>query len=261
MSAQPRIRLFVKELLAQDVTITLAPEQSHYLVNVMRLREGAEILLFDGRTGEWAAAIVRADKKRTQLGILRPNRPFRPLCDVTLAFAPLKRGPTDFLVQKASELGAGILQPVMTALTNSARVNTQRLRAIAIEAAEQCGLVALPQIRESVPLKEFVAHSHVRAREEGLRLMYCDESGRASPVQSVLTREAGGLSAPWAILIGPEGGFDDNERALLYELEFARPVSLGPRIMRADTAALAAVTLWQSFLGDWRNPAEAKERI
>ena len=251
MGAQAQIRLFVEQVLEKGAKIALSPEQSHYLMNVMRAQAGREIFLFDGQSGEWRAKLLDAKKKNATAEIIEISRPFKELADITLAFAPIKRMHTDFIAQKATELGARVLQPVMTSRTVAERVNTQRLRAHAIEAAEQCGLVSVPQINEPMALDKYIASCEARADKENLRLMFCDETGMARPARAMLEEESNAKAIPWIILVGPEGGFAEPERERLQQLSFSRPVSLGPRIMRADTAAIAALTLWQAYLGDF----------
>jgi 16S rRNA (uracil1498-N3)-methyltransferase len=232
-------RLYVREPLAGGAAITLDPRQAHYLGNVMRKGVGDEVLVFDGRSGEWLARIAEAGKKRMTLSVERLTRKAETLPDLTLAFAPVKRAQTDWLVEKATELGVAKLQPVMTQRTIAERVRLDRLQAIAIEAAEQCGRTMLPQIAEPAPLDRFLKMSAQHP------LYFADEQGGA--------RIAEALSAgPAAILIGPEGGFSEDERALVRGCGNAVAVSLGPRILRAETAALAAVAAFMALAGDWR---------
>lgn len=233
-------RLFVREPLAEGARVEIAPVQANYLGNVLRLGEGAELLLFDGETGEWLARIDEAAKKRMTLAVERRTRAPEAMPDVWLAFAPVKRSQTDWLVEKATELGAARLVPVMTQRTVVERVKLERLQSIAIEAAEQCGRTRLPDISEPLPLGHFLTH-----REASRTLYFADECGGEAA--------AGAFTAgPAAILIGPEGGFTDEERALVRTAPNAIPISLGPRILRAETAALGALALWMALAGDWR---------
>lgn len=238
-----KIRLFVDACLSEGADVALSRDQAHYLFNVMRQGPGSAILLFNGRDGEWAAAVTRADRKGGRLTCRHRTRPQEKTPDLWLLFAPIKKARTDFIAEKACEMGCRRLLPVFTERTNSARVNLDRLRAHAIEAAEQCGLTAVPEV---------VAPQSLGALLDGWdrsrRLLFCDESGAGEPVAPMLARLGGG---PWAVLIGPEGGFSTGERARLGEIPWAHAASLGPRVLRADTAAVAALTIWQSVLGDW----------
>ncbi len=241
-----KIRLYVDHPLAPGQTVPVSPEQAHYLFGVMRLAVGAVVSLFNGRDGEWDALVVTAGKRG---GVLRVDAQTLPLLlppDLWLCFAPLKKARTDFVVEKAVEMGAARIVPVQTDFTNAERLRAEKVRAHVIEAAEQCGATFVPEVAEVVKLSRLLADWPT-----GRRIMFCDESlrGRDSVQFGALTSDTAG---PWAILIGPEGGFSPAERARLEGLDYAHPVSLGPRILRADTAAVAALTLWQSTLGDWR---------
>ncbi|SIT83159.1 16S rRNA (uracil(1498)-N(3))-methyltransferase [Pontibaca methylaminivorans] len=236
-----KIRLHVEHPLAEGQPLPLDREQAHYLFTVMRLEPGARVLLFNGRDGEWLAEVSEAGRRGGTLTALARTAPQRMPPDVWLCFAPLKKARTDFIVEKAAELGAARILPVQTDFTNAERIRRDRLQAHAREAAEQCGGTYVPEVAELRPLAALLGDW-----PRGRRLMFCDES-RAGPA-SVLEGESRGA---WAILIGPEGGFSQPERARLLALPFARAVSLGPRILRADTAAVAALTLWQQALGDW----------
>ncbi len=238
-----KIRLFVDAQLAAGADVALAEGQLHYLRNVMRQSVGDTILVFNGREGEWTASISDLGKKTGMLAINGRSRVQDTVPDLELIFAPVKRLSLDFLVQKATELGVASLRPVITERTNVARVNTARLRANVIEAAEQSGRMTIPMINNPIKLEEAL-----RSWEAGRRLIFCDEAREAPPMVKVLANA--GPSDDWSIIIGPEGGFSERERSQILSLEATLPVSLGPRIMRADTAALAAVTLWQSALGD-----------
>lgn len=238
------IRLYVTADLAQDVAIGLDHGQSHYLTSVMRRGVGDEVLVFNGRHGEWRAAIEVAGKRGA---ILRPSAQERPQAlgpDLELVIALVKRTRVETIVEKAAELGARRVRLVITERTNAERARIDRLSAIASEAAEQTGRLDVPEILEPVKLAKLI-----ETWEEGRRLLFCDEAGDAKPVLEAL---AGAPPAPWAILIGPEGGFSQAERQALRNLNYATPATLGPRILRADTAAISALTLWQAAQGDWR---------
>ena len=232
-------RLFVRTMLSEGASVELDAAQANYLGNVLRLGPGAEVLLFDGASGEWLARITEAGKKRMALIVERRTREPETIPDVWLSFAPVKRAQTDWLVEKATELGAARLLPVMTQRTVAERVRLERLEAIAIEAAEQCGRTVLPQIAEPVSLKQLL-----HGRDPTRRLYFADESGG--------TRASAAFAAgPALILTGPEGGFTDDERALIRAAPNAIPISLGPRILRAETAALAALAAFMAAAGDW----------
>jgi 16S rRNA (uracil1498-N3)-methyltransferase len=230
-------RLFVRERLHDGARVELDAAQANYLGNVLRLGQGAELLVFDGRSGEWLARIVEVAKKRMVLAVERHTREAESIPDVWLAFAPVKRAQTDWLVEKATELGAARLIPLITQRTIVDRVKLERLEAIAIEAAEQCGRTRLPQIDEPLPLSRFL-------ESNGRKLYFADEAGgeRASAVFE---------PPPATILTGPEGGFTDEERATIRAAANAVPISLGPRILRAETAALAALAAYMAVAGDW----------
>jgi len=233
-------RLFVRSRLSKDARVELDGGQANYLGNVMRLGAGAEVLVFDGETGEWLARIAETGKKRMSLSIERKTREPETIPDVWLTFAPVKRPQTDWLVEKATELGAARLQPVITQRTIAERVKLERLNAIAIEAAEQCGRTRLPAIAAPLPLKQLLSQ-----RDPERRLYFADEAGGEAALQAF---EPG----PALILTGPEGGFTDNERSLIRAAANTVPVSLGSRILRAETAALAALAAYMAVAGDWR---------
>lgn len=233
-------RLFVRQPLASGGLVELDAPQANYLGNVMRLGPGAELLVFDGQSGEWLARIAEAGRKRMRLAIHDHTRDPERLSDVWLAFAPVKRSQTDWLVEKATELGADRLLPVMTKRTVSERVKLARLEAIAIEAAEQCGRTRLPAIGEPVPLAHLLAH-----RDPDRRLYFADEGGGEAAAQAF-------RPGPALILTGPEGGFTNEERHIIRAAPNSTPVSLGPRILRAETAALAALASYMAIAGDWR---------
>ncbi len=220
----------------------LSREQAHYLFGVMRLGIGAAVLLFNGRDGEWRAEVVEAGKRGGVLACAAQTRELQMPPDLWLLFAPIKKARTDFIVEKAAEMGARRIVPVQTEFTNAGRVQRDRLQAHAIEAAEQCGGTYVPEVAEMARLDRVLADLGDR------QLMFCDEALAGAEDTSALRDKPG----PWAILIGPEGGFSDKERARLNGLDAAHAVSLGPRILRADTAAVAAMTVWQQQLGDWQ---------
>lgn len=225
----------------------LGREQAHYLFSVMRLGPGAPVLLFNGRDGEWLATVAEAERRGGSLVCRRQTRPQDAPPDLWLAFAPIKKARTDFIVEKATELGCARVLPVRTRHTQAERVNIARLRAHAVEAAEQCGRLSVPEVAQPVTLADHL--SEMASSTPRRRLLFCDESGGGAPALAVLRTAPSG---PWTVLIGPEGGFDAGERARLAAYPLAVSVSLGPRILRADTAAVAALALWQAALGDWR---------
>ncbi|UPJ41542.1 16S rRNA (uracil(1498)-N(3))-methyltransferase [Bradyrhizobium sp. 40] len=236
-------RLFVDAPLAQDGRIELDRDQSNYLGNVLRLAAGAEVLAFNGRDGEWQAAI-EGRKRPDGLVILQQTRPQDRLPDLAYVFAPLKHARLDYMVQKAIEMGAASLQPVLTRFTQASRVNTERMRANVVEAAEQCGILSIATVAEPMPLERFLSQ-----RAAGRLLIFCDEAAELeNPIQSL---QGAGAAEGIDVLIGPEGGFAEEERALLLRQPKILRLALGPRIMRADTAAVAALALVQAVLGDW----------
>jgi 16S rRNA (uracil1498-N3)-methyltransferase len=238
------IRLYVTFDLAAGAPVALDGDQSRYLVAVMRREVGDEVALFNGRDGEWRARISAVAKRATQLVVEERLRPQDAGPDLDLVVALVKRTRLETIVEKAAELGARRVRPVVTARTNAETARVARLQAIAMEAAEQTGRLDVPEIAEPVKLEALL-----KGWEAGRRLLFCDEGGDAAPVLKALAEAQAG---PWAILIGPEGGFSPEERARLRALDFAVPASLGPRILRADTAAISAMTLWQAALGDSR---------
>lgn len=232
-------RLFVRTPLSDGAAVELDAKQANYLGNVLRLGAGAELLLFDGFSGEWLARIADAGRKRMTLTVERKTRDPESIPDVWLAFAPVKRAQTDWLVEKATELGAARLVPVITQRTIAERVRLDRLESIAIEAAEQCGRTRVPQIVEPLPLRRLVEEL------DPARHFYFADEGGGDPVAGVF-REG-----PALILVGPEGGFTEDERAFVRG-SGASAISLGPRILRAETAALAALAAYMAVAGDWR---------
>lgn len=244
--AQPdaKIRLHVTADLGPSLEVDLARDQAHYLFDVMRQREGDRLLLFNGRDGEWLAEIMDARRKTGTLRAIEQVREQSESPDLWLLFAPIKKARTDFIAEKACELGCQRILPVFTRHTASERVKTERLHAHAVEAAEQCGLLSVPEVAPPARLDTVLADW-----PKDRQILFCDETGPRPPALEVLRRADPG---PWAVLIGPEGGFSADEALQLRKMKLAHPVSLGPRILRADTAAVAALTLWQSVLGDWR---------
>ena len=239
-----KIRLFVQAPLGAGAEVVLDTAQAHYLGNVMRQRPGGRITVFNGHDGEWISEITALDRRSGRLVARDPGQPQRMPPDVWLLFAPIKKARTDFIVEKATELGAARIQPVITRHTNTERLRIDRLRAHAIEAAEQCGGTFVPEVTEPLRLDALLD-----GWPADRRLLFCDESREAAPAQIALATAPPG---PWAVLIGPEGGFAPEEAARLRAMPGVLAVTLGPRILRADTAAVAALTLWQAALGDWR---------
>lgn len=236
-------RLYVEQTLLDGADIVLEGQPAHYLGAVLRLSEGAQVKLFDDRTGEWLAEVVGASRRRVSLHIVRKLRDREPVPDLWLLFAPIKRGRIDWIAEKAAELGIAKLVPVLTQRTIVDRVNTDRLLAHMIEAAEQCERTALPSIAEPKKLA-FLLNDWPSDRA----LLFADETG-GRPLASAIA------PGPAAILIGPEGGFTAEEREMIVAVPQAKPVSLGPRILRADTAAVAAISLWMAAAGDWSRHA------
>ena len=237
-------RLFVPSPLGIGLTVETETAQTHYLLNVLRLRPGAELLLFNGVDGEWLAQISAVGKRTAALQLVAQTRPQPEPTDLVYCFAPLKQGRLDYMVQKAVEMGAGRLQPVITQHTQMSTVGRERLQANVTEAAEQCGILSIPHVSEVVKLDRVLWEW-----EQGRRLIVCDEGAETNdPVpilQSIEEKRIG-------LLIGPEGGFSDDERRQLLSLPFVTAIPLGPRILRADTAAVAALAVIQATIGDWR---------
>jgi 16S rRNA (uracil1498-N3)-methyltransferase len=250
MTTQVKIatRLFVDDSLAAGRSLGLDHAQSHFLRSVLRLAPGARLAVFNGRDGEWLAEIEGLGKGWCSLNVTEQRRAPAPEPDLWLCFAPIKRARIDFMAEKATELGCSVLQPVMTRFTAVSRVNEERLAANAREAAEQCERLTVPEVRETVSFGQLLD-----AWPAERRLMVCAEWGAARPIAEALQTiraESGGDLQPWAIMTGPEGGFAESELDALRNLPFVTPVGLGPRILRADTAALAAIACWQAVLGD-----------
>lgn len=246
-SAHPR--LFVDAPLRAGLVVGLTREQSNYLLNVLRLGEGAALLVFNGREGEWRAHIAGSSRKSASLIIEDQSRPQDSVGDLHLMFAPLKHARLDYMVQKAVEMGVSRLQPMLTRHTQVTRVNTERMRANAIEAAEQCGLITLPDIGAEKPMLQLIA-----AWPEDQLIVFCDEdSPGGDPVAALIEhRRRAPAGRAMALIIGPEGGFHADERSEVLRRPNCLRLSLGPRILRADTAAVAALALVQAVLGDWR---------
>lgn len=236
-----KVRLFVEHPLGEGQSVPLTREQAHYLFGVMRLSVGTHLSLINGKDGEWNAQVVEANKRNGVLLCEAQTKPLQLPPDLWLLFAPIKKARTDFIVEKATEMGAAKIIPVQTEYTNSDRVRRDRLQAHALEATEQCGGTFVPEVTDITKLSKLLDNW-----DTSRRLMFCDEEmlGKASS----LSRD---LAGPWAILIGPEGGFSATERTRLHSLPYTHAVSLGPRILRADTAVVAALTVWQQTLGDW----------
>ena len=238
-------RLYVDAPLHKGQTVVLQREQSNYLGNVLRLGAGDSILVFNGRDGEWRAEIG-GRKRPDSLTLQTRTRPQDHLPDLAYVFAPLKHARLDYMVQKAVEMGAARLQPVLTRFTQVSRVNGERMRANVVEAAEQCGILSLAAVADPVPLDRFLT-----SRDPNRLLVFCDEAAEAAdPLAALRKANARGID----VLVGPEGGFADDERADLLRQPQTLRLSLGPRILRADTAAVAALTLVQAALGDWTSP-------
>lgn len=250
-------RLYVEAPLVQDAAVELTRAQAHYLTNVLRLPAGARLLAFNGRDGEWRCELSAGSRKAASLTALEMTRPQTPACDLHYLFAPIKHARLDYMVQKAVEMGAALLQPVITRHTQVERVNLERMQANVIEAAEQCGVLALPRVTPAVRLDGLLAGW------PGTRhLIFCDEDANSDPlaqlraIEAIRKEDSAGAAerpvVPIAVLIGPEGGFDDAERRALLAIPNVVRLSLGPRILRADTAGVAALALVQAVLGDWR---------
>ncbi|MHC5232654.1 16S rRNA (uracil(1498)-N(3))-methyltransferase [Brucella sp. LJL56] len=238
-------RLYIEDDLQTGGRIEVASQAAHYLTHVLRLKDGDEILAFNGRDGEWKSRLKPEGKKRLLLEPLEQTR-LQPLpSDLVYCFAPLKQGRLDYMVQKAVEMGAGILQPVITQHTQVPKLGADRIKANAIEAAEQCGVLSIPECREAIRFDRFIEQW-----DRPRHLIFCDEGHESDDPLTILQALKPG---PAALLIGPEGGFSEDERQTLRKLSFVTAIPLGPRILRADTAAVAAMALVQSVLGDWQN--------
>lgn len=243
-------RLFVATALQEAAIVELDSDRAHYLRHVLRLGNGDAVSLFNGADGEWRATIEATGKRGARLSVGTQLRMQEPEPDLWLVFAPIKRARIDFIAEKATELGVAALVPVFTRYTAMTRVNVDRLRANAMEAAEQTERLSVPIVREPVTLEKLL-QDWPRER----RLLIADESGSGRPIgQELQGLDVAERKKPWAILIGPEGGFHRDELDLLGKLDFVTAVGLGPRILRADTAALAALACWQALAGDWERP-------
>jgi 16S rRNA (uracil1498-N3)-methyltransferase len=242
------IRLYITDdLIAGGAAAALDAKQAHYLKAVMRLGAGDEVLVFNGRDGEWRGRIEDLRKKGGALSLVERTRAQERGPDLWLAFAPAKRGTPELVARAATELGVSALQPVTTRRTVVGRVNTERLRANAVEAAEQCGRLTVPAVLKPIALDTLLADWPADRR-----LMLCDETGGGVPIAQALSAQD--RAAPWAVLVGPEGGFDPSELDVLGKQPIVTSVGLGPRILRAETAAIAALACWQALVGDWRAP-------
>ena len=240
-----KIRLYVEQILQEGQCVNLSGDKSRYLFNVMRLREDDTVLLFNGYDGEWSATMSKANRKQVILRVDYKSSPqFNPP-DLWLLFAPIKKSRTDFIVEKAAEMGCASIKPVMTDFTNSGRIRRDRLQTHAIDAIQQCGGTYVPRVSQMRALGSLLENW-----PEDRQMMFCDEA-MAGKVAGKINLRGGGENK-WAVLIGPEGGFSDRERKNLHSLPFTHPVSLGPRVLRADTAVVAALAIWQKTLGDWR---------
>ena len=239
-----RIRLFVEDDLEAGASVSLHRDQVHYLRNVMRRHDGDKVFLFNGRDGEWCTEIAQLDKKACTLTLGEQLRDQTTPSDIWLLFAPVKRARLDYIAQKATELGVSVIQPVITQRTNVGRVNVERLRANAVEAAEQCRCLSVPEVRETAALAEILSEWPSQRR-----LIMCDEEGGVPLPQAI--SEGGETAGGWAVLVGPEGGFSDSERSELEKVSALSRVSLGSRILRADTAVVAVLSVWQALRGDW----------
>ena len=242
--AEAKIRLFVEHPLGPGQPVPVSLDQAHYLFGVMRLGVGAAVLLFNGRDGEWRADVAEAGKRGGILVCAALTRPLQMPPDLWLLFAPIKKARTDFIVEKAVEMGVARILPVQTQHTHADRIRQDRLQAHAMEAAEQCGATMVPEVADLAGLDKVLA-----GWDSARRILWCDEG--LAGVSCRLPGTVAEHGRPWAILIGPEGGFSDREQARLRGMSCVVPISLGPRILRADTAAVAALALWQAALGDW----------
>ena len=244
--AMAKIRLCVDQPLGAEQSVPLTEAQAHYLFGVMREGVGTQVLVFNGADGEWLAEVTEAGKRKGVLTCNAQTRVQKTPPDLWLLFAPVKKARTDFIVEKAVELGVSRMMPVLTDYTNSERFRRDKAVAHVREAAEQCGALSLAEVEEAAPLDRVLS-----AWDPARRILWADEAGAGRP-SSPAALLARAWPGPWAILVGPEGGFSQAERDRLCALDFVYPAVLGPRILRAETAALAALTLWQAHLGDWQ---------
>jgi 16S rRNA (uracil1498-N3)-methyltransferase len=253
---RPNVRLFIEQVLEAEVEIAVGTAQAHYLARVMRLQSGDRIRLFNGRDGEWLARITSVSRSWCELLVESMLRAQRAEPGPVLAFAPIKKDPMHYLVEKSTELGIERLLPVVTRNTAVEQVNPDRMRAHVVEAAEQCGRLTIPHVDPPKPLDAFVAEW-----PEQHPLLFMDERRCGRPIADAIAdrvARSDGQPLPLGILVGPEGGFAEVEAEALRALAFVMPVSLGPRILRAETAALAALACWQAFAGDWRAADESE---
>ena len=247
MTAKAKTRLYVEVPLSQEGIVELSKDKAHFLKNVLRLSPGDSVAFFNGADGEWFGRLDVLSKNTATAVLDHQSRPQSPMPDVWLVFAPIKRARIDFVAEKATELGVAQIRPVITRRTVMARVNTGRLEANALEASEQCERLDVPQVYEPEQLNKVLDNW-----PEGRRILWCDEGAIGGPIaQALANLDEQAKSDPWAILIGPEGGFDEVERNRLIEFPDALAVTLGPRLLRADTAAAAALAIWQAWVGDW----------
>lgn len=238
-------RLYLNKSLSLNMSISLDERQSHYISHVLRMKEGETLLLFNGIDGEWVGEISEIKKKQTTVTLIREERCQTEAGDLIYCFAPLKHARLDYMIQKAVEMGASIIQPVITQFTQVSRVNGERIEANIIEAAEQCGVLSIAKYREPRSLIQLL-----KEWEPQRHLIFCDEAAQTQNPLEILNKMK---PAPVGILIGPEGGFSDEERKLLRGFSFVTSIPLGPRILRADTAAVAALTVVNATLGDWQD--------
>ncbi|MHC5305704.1 16S rRNA (uracil(1498)-N(3))-methyltransferase [Bartonella sp. LJL80] len=236
-------RLYTDSALALNGQVQLVDQQAHYLTHVLRMKENADLLLFNGSDGEWRGKIIALKKKHVTIALIAQERPQPRAGDLIYCFAPLKHARLDYMVQKAVEMGASTLQPVMTRHTQVARLNEDRMRANIIEAAEQCGVLSIPDCAAMVDLPQLL-----QQWQSNRHLIFCDESAQTQNPLLILQKMQ---PAPLGVLIGPEGGFSEEERLLLKGYPFVTSIPLGPRILRADTAAVAALAVVNAVLGDW----------
>lgn len=244
------VRVFVDSSLENQKNVTLGKEKSHYLVSVMRFRAGDRLYVFDGVSGEYEAEIFNASKSDCSLNILSKVREFHKCPDVILCYAPVKNVKSEFIIQKATELGVGVVQPMITQNTIKTGANIERYKLVAEEAAEQCERLDVPEINEIIELKKLLP------KLNDYNVMFCDESGQGAPFSQLNSRNSTLATQKWAILIGPEGGFSKTEIEQIYKLKNVYGVGLGPRILRADTAIIAALALWQNYFGDFNKLPE-----
>lgn len=237
-------RIFVEHALEAGLNATLSHQHAHYLLTVLRMESGAHLLAFNGRDGEWRVEIERSSKRAGSLKVISQTREQTPRNDLMFLFAPIKKDRLDWLVQKAVEMGVGSIAPVITEHTQTSKLREDKLTANVIEAAEQCGVLAVPDLAKVRSLDEVLANW-----DAARQLIFCDEhSAVRNPLEALLPLRG----KPLALLIGPEGGFSESERKRLLSLPFVTPIALGPRILRADTAAVAALAAVQIAIGDWR---------